>query len=268
MSRQHQWLGLEHKICVVTGAGSGIGAAIAQEAAAVGAYVVLLDLDIANAEKQAASLREKGYRACAYECNVADESSVNAASARIEKEVGLCTALVNNAGILRSGKLEDISIDDWNQILSVNLTGYLLVSRAFAGHMKKMGGGSIVHVSSIAALFPQSNSGAYSASKAGVLLMSRQMAVEWRNDNIRSNALCPGMIRTSLSASFYTHPGIEEKRAAMTASRRIGEPVDIANAALFLLSERSSYVNAEEISVNGGMDAMLMDMVPRPGYNV
>lgn len=267
MNMQHQWLGLENKVCVVTGAGSGIGAAIAAEAAAVGAHVVLLDRDLNNAEKEAAQLRDKGYKASAYECNVADEASVNAVAARVEKEVGLCTALVNNAGILRAGKLEDIPVNDWNQILSVNLTGYLLVSRAFARHMKQSGGGSIVHVSSIAALFPQSNSGAYSASKAGVLLMSRQMAVEWRQDNIRSNAVCPGMIRTSLSASFYAHPGIEEKRAAMTASRRIGEPEDIANAALFLLSDRSSYVNAEEINVNGGMNAMLMDMVPRPGYN-
>lgn len=267
MNTQHHWLGLQDKVCVVTGAGSGIGAAIATEVAAAGAHAVLLDRDFTSAEQHAASLRAKGYQASAYACDVADEAAVNAVADRIEQDIGPCTALVNNAGVLRSGKLDEIAIADWNLLLSVNLTGYLLVSRAFARHMKRAGGGAVVHISSIAALYPQSNSGAYSASKAGILLMSRQMAVEWRNDNIRSNAVCPGMIRTSLSAGFYAHEGIEEKRAAMTASRRIGEPVDIANAALFLLSERSSYVNAEEISVNGGMGAMLMDMVPRPGYN-
>lgn len=264
---QQNWLGIEHKICAITGGGSGIGAAIATEAARAGACVVLLDRDLTGAEQHAAELRKQGLKATAYACDISDMQAVEEVSKRIEEEIGLCTGLVNNAGILRSGKLADISLEDWNLLLSVNLTGSLNVSRAFARHMRRAGGGSIVHISSIAALFPQTNSGAYSASKAGILLMSKQMAVEWRESNIRSNAICPGMIRTALSASFYQHPGIEEKRSSMTASRRIGEPEDIANAALFLLSDKSSYINAEEISVNGGMNAMLMDMVPRPGYN-
>ena len=97
--------------------------------------------------------------------------------------------------------------------------------------------------------------------------MSRQMAVEWGPLGIRSNAICPGMIRTSLSAKFYEVPGFEAKRAAVTASRRVGEPNDIANVALFLASERSAYVNGAELVVDGGMQCMLMDMVPRPGFN-
>jgi NAD(P)-dependent dehydrogenase (short-subunit alcohol dehydrogenase family) len=122
-------------------------------------------------------------------------------------------------------------------------------------------------VASISANFPQSHSGAYSAGKAGVLLMSRQMAVEWGPLGIRSNAICPGMIRTALSARFYEEPGFEEKRAQVTASRRIGEPQDIADVALFLASPRSGYMNGAELAVDGGMSSMLMDMVPRPGYN-
>src|SRR3546814_403337 len=114
---------------------------------------------------------------------------------------------------------------------------------------------------------PQSQSGAYSASKAGILLLSQQIAVEWADQGIRSNTISPGMIRTRLSASFYAVPGIEAARSAMTASRRVGEPIDIANAAMFLLSPRSAYVNASDIRLDGGMSAMLMDMVPRPGYN-
>ncbi|MGH8429174.1 MAG: SDR family NAD(P)-dependent oxidoreductase, partial [Solimonas sp.] len=129
------------------------------------------------------------------------------------------------------------------------------------------GRGSIVNIASISGLFPQTGSGAYSASKAGVLLMSRQMAVEWGPQGIRSNAICPGMIKTALSARFYEEPGFEQKRAAVTASRRVGEPQDIADVALFLASPRAAYVNAAEIVVDGGMSSMLMDMVPRPGYN-
>jgi NAD(P)-dependent dehydrogenase (short-subunit alcohol dehydrogenase family) len=133
--------------------------------------------------------------------------------------------------------------------------------------MLEAGRGSIVHVASVAATHPQSFSGAYSASKAGVLLLSRQMAVEWGPHGIRSNAICPGMIRTALSARFYEEAGFEQKRAAVTASRRIGEPQDIADVALFLASPRAAYVNGAELSVDGGMSSMLMDMVPRPGYN-
>jgi NAD(P)-dependent dehydrogenase (short-subunit alcohol dehydrogenase family) len=133
--------------------------------------------------------------------------------------------------------------------------------------MRASGQGSIVNVASISGRFPQSGSGAYSASKAGVLLLSRQLALEWGPWGVRSNAICPGMVRTPLSEKFYEEPGLEARRAAVTASRRIGEPQDIAHVAAFLASPRSAYVNGAEITVDGGMSSMLMDMVPRPGYN-
>ena len=124
--------------------------------------------------------------------------------------------------------------------------------------MREAGGGSIVNVASIAGLTPQTISGAYSASKAGVLLLSRQMAVEWGPQGVRSNAICPGMIRTPFSAKFYAEPGFEAKRALVTASRRVGEPQDIADVALFLPSPRSAYVNGAALAVDGGMSSMLI----------
>jgi glucose 1-dehydrogenase len=133
--------------------------------------------------------------------------------------------------------------------------------------MLTAGRGSIIHIASISALHPQTRSGAYSASKAGILLLSKQLAAEWGPRGVRSNAICPGMIRTPLSAKFYEEPGFEAKRSAVTASRRIGEPVDIANPVVFLASDRSDYINGTEIIVDGGLDCMLMDMVPRPGFN-
>lgn len=267
MSRSQDWLGLQGKVCVVTGAASGIGAAVASGLAAVGARVALLDRDAEGAERVAAALRAQGAQALAVNCDISQEASVLAAAQRVQAELGAAYALINNAGLLRSGSLAEVSLDDWNAVLSVNLSGYLLCARAFSEPMRRAGQGSIVNIASIAGLFPQTGSGAYSASKAGVLLLSRQMAVEWGPLGLRSNAICPGMIRTALSAKFYEEPGFEAKRAAVTASRRVGEPQDIADVALFLASPRAAYVNAAEFLVDGGMGSMLMDMVPRPGYN-
>ncbi|MBB3178648.1 SDR family NAD(P)-dependent oxidoreductase [Variovorax sp. Sphag1AA] len=261
------WLALEDQVAVVTGAASGIGAAVAQSLSDAGAKVALLDLDGKGAEALAAQLRSQGRSAIAIECDIASEGSVAKAAQRVGDELGACSVLVNNAGMLRAGNLADVSLDAWNQVLTVNLTGYLLCARAFSKPMRDARRGSIVNVASISALHPQTGSGAYSASKAGVLLMSRQMAVEWGPLGVRSNVICPGMIRTALSATFYEEPGFEARRAQVTASRRIGEPQDIADAALFLASPRSAYVNGAELMVDGGMSSMLMDMVPRPGFN-
>ncbi len=261
------WLGLAGRVCVVTGAASGIGAAIAAQLVAVGAKVALLDLNAGGVQRLSAQFNEGGATTIGLALDTADEAAVQAAAARVRRELGPCHALINNAGLLRAAPLAEVSLADWNQVLAVNLTGYLLCARAFAAHMREAGRGSIVNVASISALNPQTASGAYSASKAGVLLLSKQMAAEWGPQGIRSNALCPGMIRTALSAKFYEEPGFEQKRAAVTASRRVGEPVDIANVALFLASARADYVNGAELLVDGGMDCMLMDLVPRPGYN-
>jgi len=259
------WLGLARRVCVVTGAASGIGAATARCLAEAGARVALVDRDAAGAARVADELSARGAETLALACDTSDEAQVRAAAERLQAHWGACHALVNNAGLLRSGRLESISLADWNHVLSVNLTGYLLCAREFGRLMQP--GASMVHVASIASLFPQSGSGAYSAGKAGVLLLSRQFAVEWADRGVRSNAVCPGMIRTPLSAAFYEQPGVEAARSAVTASRRIGEPEDIAHAAAFLASPRSGYINAAELVVDGGMSSMLMDMVPRPGFN-
>lgn len=265
-STSAHWLGLEGRVCAVTGAASGIGAATARRLAEAGAHVALMDRDLVGAERLAGELAGHGVRTLAVACDISSETQTLAAAAKVQAALGDCAALINNAGLLRPGSLDSVSVDDWNAVLSVNLTGYLLCSRAFLPQLQRTLG-ALVHVASISAHFPQSHSGAYSAGKAGVLLMSRQMAAEWGPQGIRSNAICPGMIRTALSAKFYEEPGFEAKRAQVTASRRIGEPQDIADVALFLASPRSAYINGAELAVDGGMSSMLMDMVPRPGFN-
>lgn len=266
MREGQDWLGLAARVCVVTGAASGIGAAMAAGFSAVGARVVLLDRDGPGVRRMAEQVQAAGGEAQAWVCDISDEAQMLEVAQKVQDTWGPCDALINNAGLLKAGTLESVSVADWNTVLSVNLTGYLLCARAFKAQLQRTRG-ALVHVASISANFPQTASGAYSASKAGVLLLSRQMATEWGPLGIRSNAICPGMIRTALSAKFYEEPGFEARRAQVTASRRIGEPQDIADVALFLASPRSAYVNGAEIAVDGGMSSMLMDMVPRPGFN-
>ena len=266
-SNYPHWLGLDGRVCVVTGAASGIGRAVADALVDAGARVALIDRNGAAVQQAARELADRGARVLAVECDIADEAAVRAAAQQVRSTLGAIGGLINNAGLLRPGALEDVSVAEWNAVLAINLTGYLLCAREFGRDMLAAGRGSIVHIASVSALHPQTRSGAYSASKAGVLLLNKQMAAEWGPRGVRSNAVCPGMIRTALSARFYEEPGFEARRAAVTASRRVGEPIDIAEPALFLLSDRAGYVNGTELVVDGGLDCMLMDMVPRPGFN-
>jgi NAD(P)-dependent dehydrogenase (short-subunit alcohol dehydrogenase family) len=260
------WLGLAGRICVVTGAASGIGRAIATAMVGAGAVTALLDRNRSDGEAVAAALRTGGGRALAIECDTSDGASVRAAADEVERRLGSCDVLVNNAGLLRAGPLESLSLEDWNHLLSVNLTGYLICAQAFGKPMLARGRGSLVHVASVAAHHPQPRSGAYSASKAGVAILSRQLAVEWGPAGIRSNVVSPGLIRTPLSEAFYRAPGVSERRAQVVPSRRIGAPEDIADVVLYLASDRAAYVNGADVAVDGGFAAALMDTVPRPGF--
>jgi NAD(P)-dependent dehydrogenase (short-subunit alcohol dehydrogenase family) len=228
--------------------------------------VALLDRDEGKCRDVAQALNASGVEALALACDIGDIDSVRGAVAEVEARLGVADVLVNNAGLLRPGGIEEIGLDAWNAMLRVNLTGYMLCSQQFGQGMLKRGAGSIVHVASVAAHHPQTYSGAYSAGKAGVTMLSKQIAAEWGARGIRSNTVCPGMIRTPLSAAFYEHGDIERRRSAMTASRRIGEPNDIADVVAFLASERAAYVNGAEVVVDGGLESMLMDLVPRPGF--
>src|SRR4029078_6742649 len=183
----------------------------------------------------------------------------------IEKSLGPCSVLVNTAAVLRPGGLENLPLAEWNSVLSINLTGYFLCAQAFGHQMRAQGRGSLVHVASIAGSHAQGQSGAYSVSKAGVIMLSRQLGREWGAKGIRSNVVSPGMVITPMSQSFYDTPGVTERRTAATPARRIGAPQDIADAVLFLASDRSSYVNGDEITVDGGYANMLMNLGPRPG---
>ncbi|MCK1639524.1 SDR family oxidoreductase [Bradyrhizobium sp. 157] len=260
------WLGLSGRVCVVTGGGGGIGRAVTLSFAQTGARVAAIDLDERGLEVTRAELAKLGADHVIARCDTTDVESVTAAAAMIEKSLAPCDVLVNTAAVLRPGALDTLSLAEWNAVLTVNLTGYFLCAQVFGRQMRAHGRGSLVHVASIAGSNAQGKSGAYSVSKAGVIMLSQQLANEWGPHGIRSNVVSPGMVITPMSQAFYDTPGVTERRAAVVPLRRVGMPQDMADAILFLASDRASYVNGEEIMVDGGYANMLMNLVPRPGF--
>lgn len=251
------WLGLEGKRAVVTGAAGGIGKAIAQAFRDAGAEVALLDR---NAEAVSHSAAEIGGRPVV--CDVTDADSVAAAVA----EAGPADILVNNAAFLSPGNLDEVDIGAWQKMLDVNLTGYLRCAQGFGAAMLARGSGALVHVGSISGNHQQAFSNAYSTSKAGVSMLSRQLAFEWGPRGVRSNVVAPGLVRTALSEAFYADPKTKAAREKVVPLRRIGRVEDIAEAVLFFASDRASYISGQEIIVDGGYAQTLMSHVPRPGY--
>lgn len=261
------WLGLAGVTCVVSGSGSGIGRAIAAQIGAVGGQVVVLDLDGEKAADSAAAIVKTGGKAISVRADIANPASVEEAARVAEKAFGPCKVLVNNAALVRNGALADLSINDWNAVLSVNLTGFFISSQVFGRQMMAGGGGSIVHIASMSGTYPQPTSGAYSVSKAGVLMLSKNLALEWGDKGIRSNVVSPAMVLTPMSEVIYKDQAVKAKRESIVPVRRIGMPDDIAEAVLFLASGRSSYVSGQEILVDGGWSSALLAMVPRPGFD-
>jgi NAD(P)-dependent dehydrogenase (short-subunit alcohol dehydrogenase family) len=261
------WLALAGRACVVTGGGGGIGRAVAVNLARAGAKVAAIDLDERGLEVTQAALRELGDGHVVTRCDTTSAESITVASEVAEKTLGPCSVLVNTAAVLRPGGLDTLSLAEWNAVLAVNLTGYFLCAQIFGRQMRKLGRGSLVHIASIAGSHAQGKSGAYSVSKAGVVMLSRQLASEWGPAGIRSNVVSPGMVITPMSQAFYDTPGVTERRTAVTPMRRIGMPQDIADAVLFLASDRSAYVNGDEITVDGGYVRTVMNLIPRPGFD-
>lgn len=261
------WLGLSGAVVAVTGAAGGVGQSLVASFVEAGAAVAALDLDAAACERVVAPHRDDGAAVAAIACDVADERSVLAAAAAVREELGPVGVLVNNAAVLHSAGVKDIDIAEWNRLLSINLTGYLMCARSFLPQMQERQGGSIVNIASIGGHFPQAFGGAYSVSKAGVRMLSQLMAVEFGEYGVRSNVVSPAMLITPLSEGFYRDPEMKAKRESMAPSGRIGSPQDIADAAIFLASARSTYVNGEELLIDGALSINLLAQIPRPGFD-
>jgi NAD(P)-dependent dehydrogenase (short-subunit alcohol dehydrogenase family) len=257
------WIDLSGQTAVVTGAAGGIGYGIAQGLAAVGARVILVDRD--EGASRAAAERVGG-PALGMGCDLAAAAQISSLAQRVSDTAGPADILVNCAALLEPGPLDQLPLSAWEHMLSINLTGYFLCAQAFGARMLEKGRGSLVHIASIAAGAPQGFSGAYSVGKAGVAMLSRQLAVEWGPLGVRSNVVSPGLIETPMTRAIYESPGVRDARQALVPRRRIGRPGDIADAVVFLASSRADYVTGAEIVVDGGFTQTVMETVPRPGF--
>ena len=262
----NNWLNLEGDVCAVTGALGGMGTEICREFARNGANVVLLDLDEDKVKAAAEALAEEfDIHAEGYRMNACDEDEVQAAVDATIRDFGHVDVLVNTAGILRFAPMEDLPLSDWNDVINVNLTGTFIASQRFGREMIKAGKGRLVHISTAASYQPETFSGVYSSTKAGVNMMSKMMAAEWGPYGVRSNCVCPCFVKTPMSESFYADPEVEKSRSRLIATRRIGEVTDIANAVMFLASTRSDFTTGAEIMVDGGFSNMMGDLTAKPG---
>ncbi|KLI74561.1 MULTISPECIES: SDR family NAD(P)-dependent oxidoreductase [Lacticaseibacillus] len=260
------WLGLKDKVVVVTGAVGGMGTRFCEAFAEHGANVVLVDIKKEAIETAAKALSEKyGVQTLPLATDTTNEDEVDDAVKAVVAKLGRADILVNTAAILRFAPFEDLRLDEWKTALNINLTGYFLMSQRFGRQMIAQHHGTMVHISTVAAVFPETYSGAYSTTKAAVNMLSKQMAAEWGQFGIRSNCVMPCLVKTPMSADFYKDPKVLDGRERLVASRRIGDLDDITNAVLYLSSERSDYTNGGELRVDGGLGIMMQDMIPKPG---
>ncbi|WP_353807330.1 SDR family NAD(P)-dependent oxidoreductase [Agromyces sp. SYSU T00194] len=232
---------------IVTGAARGIGRAIAGRFAAEGAAVAVLDLDADAAE---ATARDLGGRAFAVD--LADDEAARAAIADAAGALGGLDVLVNNAGILRLGPLLAITADEWDHVQRVNARSMLSTTQAAAAVMIPAGGGRIVNLASMAAKSGGAGEAAYAASKAAVVALTRATALELGPHGITANALCPGYILTDMGAATRTDDDVA-RWSARSPLGRLGDPADVAGAALFLASDDGAYLTGQAVNVTGGM---------------
>jgi 2-hydroxycyclohexanecarboxyl-CoA dehydrogenase len=239
---------LEGKIAIVTGAGLGIGRAIADKLAAAGATVAVTDLDEASANQTAAGLPG----AVAIRADVTDRQDVQAAVDRVMQQFGRVDVLVNNAGWDKASPFVDSDPADWDRAIAVNLYGVLHTCKAVLPIMAGQGGGAVVNVGSDAGRVGSSGEAVYSAAKGGVIAFTKSLAREMARHQVRVNCVCPGPTDTALFASF-AGPKLREALTKAIPFRRLGQPADVANVVAFLASDEAAFVTGQTLSVSGGL---------------
>ena len=244
---------LENKVAIVTGAGSGIGAASAQRFAVEGAAVVVVDIREAKAQETASAIVEAGGHAVAMVVDVADEGDMRRMVADTVTEFGGLDVLFSNAGTLRPGSVTELSVEDWDHVMAVNVRSVFLGGKFAVPAMTERGGGSIINTASISGLHGDGGAVVYAASKAAVINLTRAMATDHSADGIRVNAICPGTIETPPVQRMMQDPVALEVNLAAHSIGRLGRPEEIANAAVWLASDQSSFVTGEALVVDGGL---------------
>ncbi|HLK30821.1 MAG TPA: SDR family oxidoreductase [Puia sp.] len=255
---------LQNQVAIVTGASSGIGAGVAKSMAAAGATVVVnypVDAGKAMADAVLAEIIHAGGKGIVAKADVSKEADVQNMFADTIKQFGTVDILVNNAGLQKDAAFEDMTLDQWNFVLSVNLTGQFLCSREAIREFLRRGvdekrskaAGKIIQMSSVHEVIPWAGHANYAASKGGVMLLMKSLAQEFAWKKIRINSICPGAIQTPINKQAWGTPEALKELLTLIPYQRIGQPEDIGNAAVWLASDDSDYVNGTSLFVDGGM---------------
>lgn len=255
---------LDNQVAIVTGASSGIGAGVAKSLAVAGATVVVNYPVASNkdaAEAIVTEITSSGGKAVSLQCDVSKEADVQQMFASTIAEFGTVDILVNNAGIQKDSPFETMTLDQWNLVLGINLTGLFLCAREAVREFlrrgvdptKSMAAGKIICMSSVHEVIPWAGHANYATSKGGMMLLMKSLAQEFAHKKIRINSICPGAIQTPINRSAWETPEALESLLTLIPYKRIGQPEDIGNAAVWLASDESDYVNGISLFVDGGM---------------
>jgi NAD(P)-dependent dehydrogenase (short-subunit alcohol dehydrogenase family) len=247
------------KVAVVTGGGTGIGRAIAQAFGKEGAKVGVVGRRREKLDETVRVVRDAGGQAISRVCDVTNAQETQQAIADTEKEFGRVNVLVNNAGILSVSTIESVPEEEWDRVIATNLKGPFLMCRAALPAMRRAGGGSIVNIGSILGLVAMKDRAAYCASKGGITMLTKAIAIDHAHEKIRVNCICPSIVETELVRDlFSTNEAGQRARDARLATLplgRFGKPMDIAELAVFLASDESSWMTGTAIPLDGGLSA-------------
>ena len=243
---------LKDRVAIVTGGGKGIGEEICLGLAKEGAKIVIAEIDIANSENAKKKILDAGSEAIIVKTDVSKKDSINEMVDKAIQTFGKIDILINNAGIRHVKKLLDHTKQDWDDMISVNLTAPFLASQAVIPHMIKNRKGKIINFGSIASFMGRPDRVAYVAAKTGVLGLTRALAVDLTGKNINVNTICPGLISTPFNQKFAEDPVHGEEWGKETIVGRWGMPSDISGAAVFLSSDDADFINGSEIKIDGG----------------
>jgi NAD(P)-dependent dehydrogenase (short-subunit alcohol dehydrogenase family) len=246
-------------VALITGGGTGIGRAIAVAFAREGASVAVAGRRLEKLKDVASTIQKQGGTALALQCDVACAKDAERATSETAKQFGKLNVLVNNAGTLSVSTVDTITEDDWDRVITVNLKGPFLMSRAALKEFRKNGSGAIVNIGSVLGLVAMKDRAAYCASKGGVTMLTKAMALDHAHENVRVNCICPSIVETELVKGLFddSEQGkrLKQSRMGTIPLGRFGKPADVAELAVFLASDESSWLTGTAIPLDGGLTA-------------
>jgi gluconate 5-dehydrogenase len=248
---------LSGRRALITGSSRGLGAVLAQGLAAAGAHLIINGRNAKTVAGKADELRRAGYQATESVFDVTDEPQVAEAVERIEAETGPIDILVNNAGVQSRAPLEEFKVEDWDRVLDINLKGAFIVGKQVGRRMIPRKSGKIVNICSVQSRFGRKTIAPYAASKGGLAMLTRGMAVDWAAYNIQANALAPGYFITEMTQPLADNPDFDTWLKNRTPAHRWGNPQELLGTLVFLASPASSFVNGQIIYVDGGIHAAI-----------